>query len=196
MALTRKFLKALGIEEEKIDQIIEAHTDVVDALKADADKYKADAGKLDGVQKELDDLKASSVGDNDYKAKYEKEHADFENYKSEAAKKETRAATESLFRAELSALGITGTRADKIVRVTDMDSVKVKDGALEDAKAVQESIRADWSDFIPSTQVKGQHVHTPPANNGGKMTREEIMKITDSAARRAAIAQNLDQFNK
>ena len=40
MALTRKMLKAMGIEEEKIDQIIEAHTETVDALKADRDKLK------------------------------------------------------------------------------------------------------------------------------------------------------------
>ena len=33
MALTRKFLKAMGIEDDKIDQIIDAHTETVTALK-------------------------------------------------------------------------------------------------------------------------------------------------------------------
>ena len=33
MALTRKMLKALDIEGDKADQIIEAHTDTVDGLK-------------------------------------------------------------------------------------------------------------------------------------------------------------------
>ena len=33
MALTRKFLSALGIEEAKIDEIISAHADTVNALK-------------------------------------------------------------------------------------------------------------------------------------------------------------------
>ena len=46
MAFTRKMLKALGIEEDKIDQIMDAHVEVVDALKADRDTYKADAEKL------------------------------------------------------------------------------------------------------------------------------------------------------
>ena len=50
MALTRKFLKALGIEDEKVDEIISAHTETVDALKAERDGYKADAEKLPGVQ--------------------------------------------------------------------------------------------------------------------------------------------------
>lgn len=68
MSLTRKMLKAMGIEEEKIEQIIEAHTETVDALKA----YKEDADKLKNVQRELDDLKAA--GDGGYKEKYETEH--------------------------------------------------------------------------------------------------------------------------
>ena len=33
--LTRKMLKAMNIEDEKIEQIIEAHTETVDALKHD-----------------------------------------------------------------------------------------------------------------------------------------------------------------
>ena len=39
MALTRKMLKAMGIEEDKIEQIIEAHSETVDSLKADRDSY-------------------------------------------------------------------------------------------------------------------------------------------------------------
>ena len=58
MALTRKYLKALGIEDEKIEQIIEAHTETVDGLKNERDGFKASADKLAEVQKELDGLKA------------------------------------------------------------------------------------------------------------------------------------------
>ena len=43
MALTRKMLKAMGIEDEKIDQIIEAHTETTDALKQQRDEAKAEA---------------------------------------------------------------------------------------------------------------------------------------------------------
>ena len=43
MALTRKFLSALGIEEDKVDEIIKAHTETVDALKEQRDELKADA---------------------------------------------------------------------------------------------------------------------------------------------------------
>ena len=58
MALTRKFLKAMGIEEEKIDQIIEAHTETVSGLKDSLEKAEAAAKDLPSVQKELDAAKA------------------------------------------------------------------------------------------------------------------------------------------
>ena len=77
MALTRKFLSALGIEEAKIDEIISAHADTVNALKEQRDGYKADADKLPAVQQALDDLKASQSGDDPYKEKYEKKASQF-----------------------------------------------------------------------------------------------------------------------
>ena len=43
MALTRKLLKGMGLTDEQVDTIIEAHTDTVDGLKAEVAKYKTDA---------------------------------------------------------------------------------------------------------------------------------------------------------
>ena len=54
MALTRKYLTALGIESEKIDEIISAHTETVDGLKEQLRQFEADAKKLPEVQAELD----------------------------------------------------------------------------------------------------------------------------------------------
>jgi hypothetical protein len=67
MALTRKFLKAMGIDEEKIDEIITAHSDTVNGLKDERDKYKDAAEKLPSVQKELDELKDKDGKDAPYK---------------------------------------------------------------------------------------------------------------------------------
>lgn len=192
MALTRKMLKAMGIEEEKIDEIIDAHTETVNALKEQAKANSNAAERLEAVQKELDELKVKSDGG--YKDKYEKEHTAYEQYRQQVADKEKRLTAERLFRAELTGVGITGKRADAIIRATDLSSIKVKDGALEDAKAVQDGIRADWAEFIPQTETKGAPVDNPPANTGAKMTRDQIMAITDRAERRAAIAANMELF--
>ena len=42
-SLTRKMLKAMGIEDEKIDQIIEAHSETVDALKERSADFEKNA---------------------------------------------------------------------------------------------------------------------------------------------------------
>lgn len=195
MALTRKLLKGMGLTEEQVDTIIEAHTETVDGLKEQVKTYKTDAEKVPGLEKQLKDME-NGEGE-DYKAKYEEEHSKFETYKKDIAAKEAAASTERLFRAELTALGITGKRADAVVRATDMTALKVKDGAFEDVKTVQDGIRTDWGDFIPATTTTGAKVETPPANNGGKYTsRDEIMKIADTTERQKVIAANLDLFGK
>ena len=91
MALTRKFLSALGIEADKVDEIINAHTETVDALKEQRDSYKADAEKLTAVQTELDKLKeeAAKNGGDSYEVKYNALKEDFEKFKQDAANKET-----------------------------------------------------------------------------------------------------------
>ena len=61
MALTRKFLAALGIDNDKVDEIIQAHTDTVNGLMDEIEKYKADAEKLPAVEKELKELKPYNV---------------------------------------------------------------------------------------------------------------------------------------
>lgn len=105
MAITRKLLKGMGLTEEQQDTIIEAHTDTVNGLKADVDRYKADAEKLPAVQKELDDLKAQ--GDGGYKAKYEAEHKAFGDYKANVDAEKTTAAKEKALSDVLLKIGIS-----------------------------------------------------------------------------------------
>ena len=99
MSLTRKMLKAMGIEDEKIDQIIEAHTETVDALKEQRDGYKADADKLPDVQKKLGETEKQleANGKDSYKVKYDALKEDFEKHTAQEAEyarqlEETRAA--------------------------------------------------------------------------------------------------------
>lgn len=194
MALTRKALKAMGLTEEQVDSIIEAHTETVDGLKEQIKTFKADAEKLPTVQKELDDLKKEN-GD-DWKSKYETEKAAHDKTKSDHAAKETAAVNEKLFRGVLTTVGITGKRADQIVKLTDMSAFKVKDGAYEDAVAVEKHVRDEYSEFVPQQSQKGADVPTPPNNNGGKMTKEQIAAIKDPAERKAAIVANMDAFER
>ena len=178
MSLTRKMLKAMGIEEEKIDQIIEAHTETVDGFKDKLNDYKDKAEKYDGVKKELDDLKD---GDNDWQKKYEKEHSDFEAYKNDVTAKETKRTKEHAYRELLRGAGVSEKRLDAILKVTNLDSIELdKDGKIKDADKHTETVKAEWADFVETTSTQGADTATPPTNNGGtKMTKAEIYKKDD-----------------
>lgn len=172
MALTRKFLTAMGIESEKIDQIIEAHTESVDALKEQRNKYKESAEKLPEVQKELDEVKAAQKGDLDtYKAKYEKEHADFEQYKSEQSARETKEKKTAAYRELLKEAGISDRHINSVLRASDVNSAELdEDGKIKDSKTLLKGIKEEWSDFITVKDTKGANVANPPQNNPSNLT--------------------------
>lgn len=176
MAFTRRFLSALGLEGNVVDEIINAHTEVTDALKQERDGYKADAEKLPGVQKELDDLKATTDGKNAWKVKYDALKEDFDQYKNDVEAKAAKATKEEAYRKLLEETGVSPKRIAAILKVSDLDSIELDDsGAIKGADKVQESIKEEWSDFIQTTQTKGASTATPPTTTGGsKMTRADI----------------------
>lgn len=193
MSLTRKMLKAMGIEEEKIDQIIEAHTETVDGFKDKLNDYKDKAEKYDDVKKELDDLKD---GDNDWQKKYEKEHSDFEAYKTDITAKETKRTKEHAYRELLRGAGVSEKRLDAILKVTNLDSVELdKDGKIKDADKHTETVKTEWADFVETTSTQGADTATPPANSGQQtMTKKDIMNIKDDKERLSAIEKHPELF--
>ena len=197
MGFSRKMLKAMNIEEDKIEQIIDAHSETVDALKADRDAYKEDAAKLAAVQKELDELKAK--GDDGYKAKYEAEKAAHDALKADIAAKETKKAKTDAYRELLKGANIDEKRIATILRAEApiIDKIELDaDGKIKNAEQYTESIKSDWADFIVTQSAKGTNTATPPANGGAASTktREDILKIKDAGERQKAIAENPTLF--
>ena len=193
MALTRSMLKAMGIEDEKSDQIIEAHTETVDALKNQRDEAKEQAAKVPGLEKEIETLKAAQPTD-DWEAKYKELLKEFEGYKTQVSEEEAKREKAKLYRAMLREAGVDEKRIEPIMKVTDLADIVVEDGAIKDAETVQQSIADEWGGFIAKTSTQGASVEEPPSNVGAKMSREDIMEIKDTQERQRAIAENIDQF--
>jgi hypothetical protein len=168
MALTRKMLRAMGIEDDKADEIIEAHAETVDALKAKAQEAGDGAGKAEELAKQVEQLKkeleeAQKAGDPDgLKAKYDKEHEAFEAYKADVSAKEADRTKRSLYRKFLTDAGVDPKRVDAVLRVSDLSKVEVKDGAIQGADELEKGIKSDWADFIPTTSTQGAEPATPP----------------------------------
>lgn len=207
MAFSRKWLSAMGIETDKVDEIISAHAEVVEGLKADRDKYKAEADKLPKVIEEFDkvknDLEAANATiaqaeKDDYKTKYESEKAAKEKLKADYDA-EKKAATEDTAVAEWAkSNGYSDKGAKMIVKYGGLrGKIKLTDGKAEISDELVKAIESDFGDYKkPPEKVESAKFQKPPANEGGKsvMTKDEIMKIKDAGDRQKAIAENLELF--
>ena len=184
MALTRKFLEALGIEQAKIDEIISAHTEVTDSLKADRDSYKEKAEKYDETKTELDKAKSEldKVNKDEYKTKYESLESEFNKYKTDIAEKEVKVKKEEAYKKMLKEIGVNEKSIDAIVKVKDLSSLKLDDkGNIVDVDTLKESEKKDWEGFIIKSEEERQDPNTPPDHehenvDTSKMSMDEYIK--------------------
>ena len=202
MSLTRKMLKAMGIEEEKIDQIIEAHSETVDSLKADRDSYKEDAKKLKDVQKELDDLKAK--GDDGWKEKHDKLKDEFDTYKKDVEAKETHNKKVEAYKAILKDANLSEKGIEKAIKYAEWDKIELEaDGKIKGASDHIKAVKEEWAEYVTTTTTTGAKTSTPPANTGGaKLTKAEIYAKDEhgryklsASERQKALAENPELLN-
>lgn len=149
--------------------------DQIDTLKSDNARLKADSDKLADVQKELDGLK----GGEDWKAKYEKEHNDFESFKTSIAEKETLEKKRTAYSKLLADEQINEKHIKDVLRLTDFSKVKLdKDGNLEGVDDLKKAIAEDWSEYKVKTSTRKQQVSESKvvgganAGNGSGRARE------------------------
>lgn len=210
MALTRKYLAALGIEAEKIDEIISAHAESLEAVKADRDKYKGqvdeltekgkkDAEAVANAQKELSELQKQVEADakNREGKDYDKLKEEFENYKAEQEAKAVRSAKETALKELLSDMKMSDKGEKQVLKWMGVDGFELDDsGKIKDASALRKSIKDDWGDYIQTEGAKGAETSNPPGGGSGgtAKTKKEIMQIKDARERQQAIADNPELF--
>lgn len=192
MALTRRFLNALGIEADKVDEIITAHSETVTGLKAEIEQYKGSSDKLaetekqlEKAQKELETLKSKAEENTEdgYKEKYEALQGEYEAYKKDVQAREEKDRKIKAYRELLKDAKIPEKRFDAIVKLSDdiLDKLEIdKDGKVSNKDEIVENITSEWSEYVQATEEQGAHTATPPANTGGN---------TKKISRAAQIAQ-------
>lgn len=210
MALSRKYLATLGIEADKIDEIITAHSESIEAVKSDRDKYKAqvddltekigkDAEALKTAQKELSDLKAQVDADakNREGKDYDALKAEFDNYKKEQEAKAVKSAKETALKELLKDMKMSDRGEKQVLKWMGVDGFELdENGKIKDASTLRKSIKEDWGDYIQTEGAKGADTPTPPGGTGGGTgkTKKEIMQIKDAKERQQAIADNPELF--
>lgn len=107
---------------------------------------------------------------------------------------------EDALKVEMAAYKFSSTAAkNAVTEEVRKAGLKLKDGKILGFKDLMESIQAaDASAFVTEREEgRARFTEPKPVNNpGGAMTKAEIMGIKDRDQRRAAIAANLNLFNK
>lgn len=215
MAFTRKFLAAQGIEADKADAIMAAHVEVVDyhkeqnaELKEQLTTLKQQAAETNELKTKLNEAnsklseankKIEELEKDDYKGQYESEKAAREKLESEIANKETNAKKDNALKTFLESKQYSDDSIKIIVgKGGYTDKIELdENGGIKNADNILADVQNDFSLFTPKVNSQTANPSTPPANSGGKtaMTKADIMKIKDTAARQKAIAENHELFN-
>ena len=168
-SLTRKFLTALGIEEEKADQILDTHQSVLNEIKTERDELKEKAEKADKIQTKLDEANEEiktlkeNQGEDAYKSKYEDLKQKFDDYKADIDKKAVLSSKDKAYRALLKEAKVSDRRIDSIMKLTNLEELELDGDKLKDADKLKESIAEEWADFIVEDDQSGADLENPPA---------------------------------
>lgn len=178
MPLTRKMLKALGLEEDKIEQIIDAHTETVDGLKEKARLAEEGAASLPEITKERDTLLKEIETLKSKAPDAAKVQADFDAYKSQVDGEKANAQKVALLQKALADAGVARESAQKaLLKVADVSSATVADGKLENAETIIATLKTEYPDFFSVTDTTGTPPVNPPSTGGAGMTSEAFKKL-------------------
>ena len=192
MALTRALCKSLGLDDNQVETIIAAHSETVDALKEERDRFKSDAEKLPEVQRQLKEAKEAAKSSGDY----DKLKKEFDDYKADVQKKETDAAKKAALTKVAKDAGLSEAGIAKAIKYSDLSSFELdENGDVKDGKTLIKSLKEEWPEYIQRSESKGVDTPTPP-DGGGKTfkTKDEIFAIKDDGERQKAIAENHELF--
>lgn len=179
MALTRKLLAGMGIENAHIEAIIEAHAETVDALKAERDRFKEQAGEVPNLQAQLEEAKAGDARLTELQAKYDEQaqrlkdaekatkdaRSEFDAYKADVEQRETARATAKAYRKQvLEAAGISSKYLDDVMGVSKLDAIRIDgEGNVENVSELIDGVKEKFKAFVARKRTDAGTPETPPA---------------------------------
>ena len=173
--LTRKFLRALGVEEDKIDEIVTAHQDTLEEIKAERDSLKDNASKLAEAQAEVTRLSGELEKANKNGGDAAKIQADFDAYKQQVETDKRNAAKTAAVRAALKAAGAQREEMiDLLILKVDMDKVEMDGDRVKDPAALTDPLKASYGGCFGTTTTAGIPPVNPPTGDNRPYTRERI----------------------
>lgn len=195
MALTRKFLRALEIPEDKVDEIIGEHTAALENIKTERDTLKAASGDLTKAQAEITRLTGELEKAQKNSGDAAKVQAEFDAYKTQVEKEKANAGKQKAVREVLRGAGVQRDEfIDLLMGKVDLETLEMDGDAVKDPDKLVSPLKNSYSGCFADIKTEG----APPAptikGGGGGMSKADIMKIKDARERQQAIADNHELF--
>lgn len=165
MAMTHKFLKALGIEDDKAEEIIAAHLETVNAIKAERDELKTKAETVDTLTAERDQLKADLLAAKEAGGDAAKVKADFDAYKAQIETEKVNGTKRKLLRTALEKAGANPAALDLLVNTLKLDEVEMDGDKLKDEGKAIESTKNNYASLFGKQQITGTERLNPPGGS-------------------------------
>lgn len=187
-----------NISAAKFSDVVNAINSAVGKEFVEKKRYNDKLTEIDALKGEKQNAEDKATSAEKWKTKYDALKDDFEAYKKDITAKESEAAKNNAYKALLKEAGVSEKRLEIVLKAEkpNISGLELgEDGKFKDSDKILEGIKAEWADFITTTETKGAETPTPPSNNGGgKMTKADIMKIKDTSERQKAIAENHELF--
>lgn len=162
MSLTRQLLKDLQLSDESIEQIIAAHIETVNALKAERD----------AAANELEALRAAS-GQSAAEVQ-----AAFDAYRAKVEADQDTAKALKLIRLAMLQAGCNEKAIDLLIQAVDPAELKLENGSLKNGAAIIAELRSKYAAFFAQPVRMAAPTIQPPIPTGGALTREDISRMS------------------
>lgn len=168
MSLTRSMLQNMHLADEQIEQIISAHVETVDALKAEIATAAEDRKLL------MEQLAEMTQQHKDA----ETIQAEFDRYKAETQSALSQEETQRLIREALIKAGANEKAVMLLAREIDPDAALIEQGRLANADALITPVREKYAAFFAQPIPKPAPTIQPPASLHGSLTRQDVARMT------------------
>lgn len=194
MSLSREFLEAMGLTKEQVSAIVKGNSDSLSGLTTENKNLRDENARLKEIETEFNNLKAANSGKEDLQKSYDALKAEYEQYKSEIAAKETRAAKETALKAYFEKNNIVGKNQAIAMRgiKSELDGIELDEkGNIKDTASLDELVKGDYAGLVSTTKTEGANIAEPPANIGGdafeKLPLYEKMKFANEHPNDASV---------
>lgn len=182
-SIIKKYTSEDGsIPSEAVAKLAQAVSSSVGREFVEKERYSKKLEEIEALKTEKQTAEDSATTAKKWKDKYDALKGEFDDYKSEQASKETKAAKEKAVRAYYESKGITGKSLDIAIRGSseEINSLEMDGDKIKDSSALDELVKGTFSGLVSTTIVKGADTATPPGNiGGGSMTKADIYKKDD-----------------